>query len=140
MTSDRILRALAKRLETAGNVISIRNIYLYDWESDMIAVSHIDEIVEYEIKVSRQDFFADFNKADKHKILKTGKVNSPNRFWYVVPEGLITPDEVPDYAGLYYMNEKNFFPRKKPAPVIHDYKINREMWKELAIRIFNKKY
>jgi len=29
----------------------------------------------------------------------------PNKFWFAVPEGLVTLDEVPEYAGLYYVSE-----------------------------------
>ena len=51
----------------------------------------------------------------------------PNYFYYAVPEGLIQPDEVPEYAGLIwiqkeYRHVKSSFIIKKQAPVLHKQK------------------
>ena len=65
---------------------------------------------EVEIKISRSDFKNDTkNKIDKHLLLEGGEKlgkftgNLPNYFYYAVPDGLISVDEVPDYAGLIYV-------------------------------------
>lgn len=45
----------------------------------------------------------------------------PNKFAYAVPEGLISPDDVPDYAGLIYVkNDRRYKPTivKRP-PALH---------------------
>jgi len=69
---------------------------------------------------------------DKHRGLKVKMLNSsinivkykvPNRFFYAVPEGLITKDEVPEYAGLIYVTEKGAF-QVKAAPVLHSQKLD----------------
>lgn len=43
----------------------------------------------------------------------------PNKFWFAVPEGLVTVDEVPDYAGLMYVTEDGQIKEIKRAPFIH---------------------
>lgn len=60
---------------------------------------------EYEIKISRSDFFADADKIHysgkkKHEMLANGHKWCPNNFWFVTPAGLISPSEVPPWAGL----------------------------------------
>lgn len=55
-----------------------------------------------EVKVSRNDFLADKKKQWRyHPHLGLGKYRS-----YLCPEGLIKPEELPDYWGLLYINEK----------------------------------
>ena len=34
--------------------------------------------------------------------------HSPNKFFFAVPEGLVSVDEVPDYAGLIYIFARNY--------------------------------
>jgi len=46
----------------------------------------------------------------KHKI--------PNRFYYACPEGLIQPDEVPEYAGLLWLKGHSIYDMKN-APLLH---------------------
>lgn len=90
----------------------ISNLYIYGWESDYIAVMHSGIMHEVEIKVTKADFKNDFkNKQDKHLLLEgkgklgkfSGKQGMPNYFYYAVPEGVVTPEEVPEYAGLIYV-------------------------------------
>lgn len=45
------------------------NSYVFDWESDFMAMSKSSYFVEVEVKVTRSDFFRDFGKAAKHRIL-----------------------------------------------------------------------
>ena len=90
----------------------ITNLYVYGWESDYLAITKSMVAYEVEIKVSKADFKNDFkNKQDKHLLFEDGNMigrfpkgsSMPNYFYYAVPDGLITPEEVPDYAGLLYV-------------------------------------
>lgn len=47
----------------------------------------------------------------------------PNRFYFAVPEGLVTVDEIPEYAGLIYFGELSARVVKQ-APYLHKDKIN----------------
>lgn len=108
------------------------NIYLLIGEQDMISITRAGFVCEYEIKTSKEDFKKDFSKSFKlgvdredrvsrtgrkysapaetlkHEILsgkkklKKHKWKCPKLFWFVVPDGMIEPSEVPDYAGLMY--------------------------------------
>lgn len=57
-----------------------------------------------EIKVTRSDF-----KADTEEKRAPWRYYT-NKFVYAVPEGLVAPDEVPDYAGLWYVDESGIGP------------------------------
>lgn len=48
----------------------------------------------------------------------------PNKFWFAVPDGLVSLDEVPKYAGLYYISEDGVITTAKRAPFIHKKKHN----------------
>ena len=48
----------------------------------------------------------------------------PNYFYYAVPTDLIKADEVPDYAGLVYVDEKKKLTIVKSAPKLHTEKYN----------------
>jgi hypothetical protein len=39
------------------------------------------------------------------KIIDLSKQNIPNRFYYACPDGIIDLKDVPDYAGLIWINE-----------------------------------
>jgi len=47
----------------------LRNAYIFDWESDLFSVTKTGTVYETEIKVSRSDFRADFEK-EKHKLFE----------------------------------------------------------------------
>lgn len=42
-----------------------------------------------------------------------------NRFSFVVPDGLVGPDEVPEYAGLIYVSRSGHTKEVKKAPLLH---------------------
>lgn len=52
--------------------------------------------VSYEVKVDRSDFLGDIRSPLKQR----GARLFSDRFYYVTPEGLVKPDEVPVWAGL----------------------------------------
>lgn len=123
----------------------IRNLYVFDksWESDYLAMTKSGYLYEGEVKISRADFKADMKKKRKHQILEgtyepkmiqpwgkeayTEKVLKPNYFFYAVPEGLIEPEEVPEYAGLVYMCDVwPYVKWVKNAPKIHGEKLGED--------------
>ena len=106
----------------------MENLFVFSWESDKLVMTRSDMLYEFEIKISRSDFKADFKKKDKHAILegkeefvpsydkvldrwkslheeyyKVSNYKKPHYFYYAVPEGLIEASEVPEYAGLVYV-------------------------------------
>ncbi len=143
----------------AGNCkYKLANAYIFkrDWESDFFVQKDNGYAYEFEIKISRSDFFNDKKKVEKHLILETGIYHSkgwqstwnnetkcfdheekatdqehtfrPNKFFYVVPEGLISAFEIPKYAGLMYVPADQYkeIITVKEAPFIHKDKLKFE--------------
>lgn len=123
MNSNLISKNLLKWADKWSNDVVIPNFYVDYWEMDMFKMTWSWYILEYEIKISRWDFFNDFKKWNKHELLKEWKL-SCNRFFFVVPKDLIKIDEIPEYAWLLYFEEcwTAKFPRFtliKNAKVLH---------------------
>jgi len=68
----------------------------------------------------------------------------PNKFFYAVPNGLIKKDEVPEYAGLLYINDDGSIDKIKDGKFLHKdhldvvrlfkktyYSYERELWQKL---------
>lgn len=107
------------------------NTFIDGFEADVIEITKSGYATEYEVKISRSDFFNDGKKKigfykgkvvnwNKFDMLQEGK--RVNYFYYVVPKGLITVDEVPEFAGLiyvsisevgYYIREKGYYSKPK---------------------------
>jgi len=126
MTEKSIQNALFGYLLQRGNQLSVPNYTPARWhECDMLAITRAGYSVEFEIKISRSDFKADASKTFKHFALAKGDPNGPSRFFYVVPQGMITVEEVPAWAGLICAvpNEQNTSIRSlrevKKAPKLH---------------------
>ena len=80
-----------------------------------------NDTTSFEIKVSRQDFKKDINDDLKQR----GARLYSNYFYYVCPKGLIKPDEVPLWAGLWELDlddeervKNGFFHEVVPAPLM----------------------
>ena len=138
MNTSTIQKALIRQAIYYKHPLVAKNIYLYEgWECDLISVTYSDIITEYEIKRSRADYLADFQKKDKHFSTKNGY--GANYFYYACPIGLIKKSEVPEYAGLIYCNGKGSYVSKK-APILHNEKMSYNQLKKLAIKIMSSKY
>ena len=75
-----------------------------------------NETTAFEIKVSRQDFKKDVTNDLKQR----GARLYSNLFYYVTPKGLLKPEEIPIWAGLWEIDleDKNkFFHEVVPAPL-----------------------
>ena len=109
-TEQYIQKILEKYFMTSSKKYEIENLFVYLWESDYLLFTKSGYAYECEIKISRGDFKNDKKKSEKHLILEedNSDKNRPNYFMYVVPDGLITEDEVPEYAGLMYIID--YFP------------------------------
>jgi len=57
----------------------------------------------------------------------------PNKFFYAVPTGLISKEEVPEYAGLLYIDENLNVKKIKDGKFLHKDKLE-------PTKLFNKTY
>lgn len=145
--ADKIAKHLRDYVRGAGREIILQNFYHLYYEMDVLRLMPSGLIVEYEIKISRSDYFNDFKKSHrnykssedkpdiilKHDWMKTGK--GPNRFFFVTPKGLIKLSELPDYAGLIEFNESKdhqWFSLIRNSKVTHKNKFPDAKYKELA--------
>lgn len=122
-------------------MIHLENVYIYKgWECDVFMVDRNLYSEEFEVKRSRADFQADLGlKTDKHH--RTSNGQGANRFWFVCPQDMIYVDEVPEYAGLYYVIEKGmqkWLTCKKKAPKLHNNKIDNSLWEIMALKLYDK--
>ena len=109
----------------------VENLYVFDWESDMLIKTRSGYWYEVECKISLADFKNDFkHKWKKHELLKTGdeKHRRPNYFYYCVPWYLsekVLP-LLPDYAGLIIFTENGRLNEVKRASCLHNQKYTNE--------------
>ena len=133
MTAQDILKAARLRY-AANSEYFIENLYVFEWESDILYKTKAGIYHELEIKVSKSDF----KKKRKHEILRTGgcfgnywntnwkKMQRPNDFAYIVPSDLVEKvrELIPEYAGLYEVTDNNFISEVIKPPKLHDERIS----------------
>lgn len=123
------------------------NLYVFDWESDMLIKTRSGYWYEVECKISLADFKNDFtHKWQKHELLKTGewhpltpssKHRRPNYFYYCVPwylSGKVLPI-LPSYAGLIVLTENGKLNEVRRASLLHTDKYTDE-----DLKLCNKFY
>ena len=157
MDSTEILKALRVK-HSERSYMYVQNKYVFGEESDFLTFSYKDQTHEFEIKVSKSDFKADFKK-EKHATIPkiiSGITHetihrheyknycsfhnrcltdiTPNKFSFITPAGLIMPNEVPGYAGLYWVDEDGTITCEKNSKTIH--KLPFSNWRYLANKLF----
>lgn len=138
-TEGEIQQAIYLEMCVKGHGSMLPNCFVFQngCESDMISTTKAGYVWEYEIKVSKSDFYADKQKTrhdrymnpDNYLITERGpQFPRPNRFFYVTPKGLVTDKAVPPYAGLIELErlqvDKPWHKRYRmqtvvPAPLAH---------------------
>lgn len=136
-TEETIQKALRHNFLNPNSVkYFTENLNIYNWESDTIKFTKSGYVYEFEIKISKADFKNDFkNKKKKHSLLEdknNENKDRPNYFYYVVPDGLINIEDIPEYAGLLYVHfitignnvPYSQFIEVKKAPQLHKNKFD----------------
>jgi|SRR6185503_13322452 len=131
--ADRIILHLLKHGRKDPNEIMIPNFYHGMYEMDVFKLMSTGYVVEYEVKISRADYYNDFKKMREHwfinppeygrytQVFKHDAIRvgaGCNRFFFVTPTDLIKRHEVPGHCGLMYYSEEKII-TIKPAPLIH---------------------
>lgn len=155
---DKILFELIRFVRKSGHEVVIPNFYFGNYEMDLFRLLSSGFVHEYEVKTSRADWKADFNKRrrvnvglpdiieiGKHEEIQRGKYKA-NKFFFVVPAGLVSVDEIPEKCGLIYFHEseKTFsivkpakFLNKEPIRVDHQELSKKLCFREQNIRVKN---
>jgi len=130
MKERQIQNALFGWLQNKKHILITPNVGLFGrYESDLVSVTSAGFINEFEIKVSRADYMAEFRrKKRKHAYLSAGaaaKRYTPNYFHFVFPEKVFSEwsdREVPVYAGVVLIGEFGEVKPLKPAKRLHNLK------------------
>lgn len=125
MTESYIAAIIGKDCIISGHKIVCANVsHLFSGQMDVISVNTRGIVIEYEIKISRSDFQRDKRKAKRTRFEFPSMYEDklPNKFYYVVPAGLIKVHEIPNWAGLIYITEEGSVVKEKTAPIIHKFK------------------
>lgn len=108
-----------------------------DWEfcrcfPELVESSEYEERVfrtdEYQMKVH---LYA--QTSSKIDFIEQKNTQLPNKFFYAVPTGLIKKEEVPDYAGLLYIDDNLKVTKVKDGKFLHKDKLS-------PAKLFNKTY
>lgn len=155
MTSKFIIDQL--REKHGKDRLFVAESYVFAEESDFLAFDFRDKTHEFEVKVSKGDFKADFKKK-KHNRIKSildGNLYErhyqhefevscsfsnrylpdliPNKLSFIVPFGLIEKKDVPDYAGLYYVTDEGVIHNAKKCKTIHTEEFRH--WRDLSLKL-----
>jgi hypothetical protein len=99
-TESLVLEMLHKKFKK--DIVRITNVYYFKgWESDFLVFDK-NKIHEYEIKLSKNDFYQDKYKVEKHEALQKGE--GPNTFTYVTTAD-VPIEIVPAVAGLIHWSD-----------------------------------
>jgi len=118
-------------------------------EMDVASLSKSDMLLEFEVKISRSDFLADKNKGKKYGLPKFEMYSKclgyeercPNYFYYVCPENLISIEEIPLFAGLFYYNSNKEIKLIKSPKRIHKVPCKRiEILNKMLRMVSQRKY
>ena len=116
---DEICFDLMTFIRKTPNEVVIPNFYFGWYEMDVFRLTPSGFVTEYEIKTSRADLKNDFKKSRivkfsnqegdntevfKHEEIEKGSYKA-NKFFFVVPDGLVKPEEIPKNCGLIYFKK-----------------------------------
>jgi len=130
MTEQSIVKELAMSIDNRRFPWQLANSFVYSWESDYWTMTSGGETREFEIKISRSDYFVDAKK-EKHKATV-----GANYFYYVCPKDLIKKNEVDKKYGLIYIWDTGFIEIVKKPCKLHNNKFDR--WQILANKMYWK--
>ena len=99
----------------------IPNIKYWTWESDLLAITKSFYLHGIEIKRSRSDYRHEIKKHYKFEAMARGL--GPNKFYYMVPDNLITLDEVNEKYGLKYIMKYGSIEIIREATFLHKNKV-----------------
>ena len=143
-TKDNLSKEISFEFEKSLNKnlqeVIVSNFFIWKWEMDIFRMLKNWYVYEYEIKISKNDFKNDFEKKNKHELMKKWQ-RECNKFYFIIPEWIIKTEDVPKeyWLILYNIKDKNFKEVQKPK-FLHKNKIWEQDWfqkyliKKLALK------
>lgn len=128
MTEKDIIQKLSGWIDNQEYPYQVPNAFIYGWESDYWVLDVKGIAKEFEIKISRADYFADAKK------LKHQQDSGANYFYYVCPKDLIKKEEVDKRYGLIYIWDGGHVSVEKKPRRLHDKLF--DQWQMLANKMY----
>jgi hypothetical protein len=82
--------------------------------TDVWGLGNYNDSVVIEVKVSHSDFKADLKKWCRNEQAAMLNLQAGRLRWYLCPDGVIKPEELPDRWGLLYWDGKRIRPIVSP--------------------------
>lgn len=95
--------------------------------TDVWGIGRFNDSAIIEVKVSHTDFVNDQKKLCRTRQGENLNFNAGRHRWYLCPEGVIKPEELPDKWGLLYWDGKKIYPVIPPRP------FDNTQWGDLSI-------
>lgn len=140
---DLMRYCLARHLDFTGHDFVLNN-FIYQTAQMQLASIVSDRVIEYAIVEDPEQYGKEFKKvcrmgkftANKQSYLEQGKALA-NFFFFVCPDGLLSPADVPAHAGLIhaYIPSRKVLPVfsiVKAAPVLHIERLAPGTYKTIA--------
>jgi hypothetical protein len=105
---------------------NVKYLFNVGWEYDVASLNGNGYLTDFEVKISRSDFKADAKKKKIRYYIDPLFYRIPNYFYYVVPDGLVKREEIPNFAGLIFV-VGDALKTIKRAPFLHKTIHNREI-------------
>lgn len=112
----RIQRCLNAAISESATKYRMDGLYVFDWESDKLIITKSGYTYEFEVKISRSDFKADFkHKKEKHTILRsclTGERYTPKAYEFMEKNGYATMEDFEKSTAFdkYYLTSTYYRP------------------------------
>ena len=148
-----IQKILYKYFFERGGLVFCDNVFLSAWEADFVAISSSGSLYECEIKKSKADYLRDFKKTRKHSSLKKAYnlarqglspslKGIPSYFYYVCEKSIISSTEIPDYAGLIYVDLETGKASvvRKAKKLIFKSQLTQEILQKIASSLSHRKF
>lgn len=86
LTERQIAFAIGKYYLSSKHLVAVNNFYWTGYECDLLCVTHTLKPIEFEIKISRDDFFRDAHKAKWQRPIAAWK------HYYILPDHIYSTD------------------------------------------------
>ena len=115
VTANDVLKGLETYYSVMGLIVIPEVSIAYGGErrADALVVGRGDETaIICESKVSRQDFKLEMEAPEKRQLA----LDLSSQYFFVAPQGMIRPDEIPEECGLMELDKKGMIHVTVPAP------------------------
>lgn len=100
-----------------------------DSEADLFAIRRSGYCDEIEVKITKADFLNERNKVvmqdnlPKISALQLGRMTA-NYFWYVLKKDIVCIEDIPEFAGIVFIDDTGRLSVRRSPRLLHDRKLS----------------